>query len=591
MKRRHLQFNPEWEIDFFFINNGKFPQCLICSKELTNNEKFCIQRHYEKLHKKEYFLVVGDERKVLLQNLKSKPVSILTNTPSVDLSNDEKIFQRKKASYVIAYELAKKKRPFGDAEFVRSMCLKLINCFDENEQNISSQIREIALSTDTIRRRTTELNIFFVNKLKEFLASCSYFSICLDESTDISDTAQLLVCIRGITNDFSIKEEMLALTALHEHTRGIDIYEAVTKLIQEYDLKIEKISCICTDGAKAMLSKKEGFIGQLLKNGIDVNSYHCAIHQQNLACKTLQCKETMDSVVKIVNKIRGGHNALTHRKFKEYLKEFDSVKPDLTMHTEVRWLSKGKVLERFFTLRKEILEFLKLKNDKNSSEFITILENIDFQQELGFLTDITSHINKLNLCLQGANKNICEILYSVDMFKKNLLCFENELKQYNLTNFKHLQIILDETKQKINYEKFILNINLLKNEFESRFDDFKDIRKYIMLLRSPNTCTPTDFDTAVQNDLENFICDVEMQKIYYDIEFWKALPEKYTALKKKVLELYSMFGTSYMCERLFSQMKITKTKTRNRLQDQQLESLMRISNTTFDVDYAALINN
>lgn len=43
---------------------------------------------------------------------------------------------------------------------------------------------------------------------------------------------------------------------------------------------------------------------------------------------------TMKIVVTIVNKIRGGHNALTHRKFKDFLDGVHAEYGDLVLHTE-----------------------------------------------------------------------------------------------------------------------------------------------------------------------------------------------------------------------------------------------------------------
>ena len=42
--------------------------------------------------------------------------------------------------------------------------------------------------------------------LKEELKSCEAFSLALDESTDISDTAQLVIFIRAVTAAFDIVE-------------------------------------------------------------------------------------------------------------------------------------------------------------------------------------------------------------------------------------------------------------------------------------------------------------------------------------------------------------------------------------------------
>ena len=43
------------------------------------------------------------------------------------------------------------------------------------------------------------------------------------------------------------------------------------------------------------------------------------------------------------------------------------------------------------------------------------------------------------------------------------------------------------------------------------------------------------------------------------------------------MKMYSMFASTYICESMFSDMKIIKTKYRNRLSDEHLETLLKIS--------------
>lgn len=81
-----------------------------------------------------------------------------------------------------------------------------------------------------------------------------------------------------------------------------------------------------------MAGKKSGFVGNLIKNNINVKTFHCVIHQENLAAKCLNSDETLKVVVNIINKIRGGHNALTHRKFKQFLLECEADYRDLVMY-------------------------------------------------------------------------------------------------------------------------------------------------------------------------------------------------------------------------------------------------------------------
>jgi hypothetical protein len=50
--------------------------------------------------------------------------------------------------------------------------------------------------------------------------------------------------------------------------------------------------------------------------------------------------------------------ALNHRQFKEYLSDLFSDYEDVSYYCEVRWLSKGQMLKRFYHLRQDIADFM-----------------------------------------------------------------------------------------------------------------------------------------------------------------------------------------------------------------------------------------
>lgn len=192
---------------------------------------------------------------------------------------------------------------------------------------------------------------------------------------------------------------------MHGTTKGSDIFNAVKNAIEPFG-GFKKMSLIVTDGAKAMVGKNIGFVGLLRKSNVNISAIHCIIHQEALCGKIMKLDRVMNTVFKITNLVRGGNRSLNHRNFITYLEELDCEYVDLLLHTDVRWLSHRKCLERFFILRKEILEFLKM----NIKTDTTYLENqmVDKQLlcSLAFLTDISQHLNKLNLQLQGKKQTI-----------------------------------------------------------------------------------------------------------------------------------------------------------------------------------------
>ena len=66
-------------------------------------------------------------------------------------------------------------------------------------------------------------------QLHRDISTCRYFSTQCDESVDTTSTAQLMVFIRMVFSDFTVKEEMLTLLPLKTTTKAVDIYVAIKR--------------------------------------------------------------------------------------------------------------------------------------------------------------------------------------------------------------------------------------------------------------------------------------------------------------------------------------------------------------------------
>jgi len=110
----------------------------------------------------------------------------------------------------------------------------------------------------------------------------------------------------------------------------------------------------------------------------------------------------MKPVVKAINYIRS--RALCHRKFQQFLTEIDAEYGDVVHYTDVRWLSRGSALMRFYSLRQQIGELLAEKKQPMQE-----LSDPLWLADLGFLVDITKHLNVLNTSLQGPETVISQL--------------------------------------------------------------------------------------------------------------------------------------------------------------------------------------
>lgn len=219
------------------------------------------------------------------------------------------------------------------------------------------------------------------DQLDRDLAKHRWFSIQCDESVDSSSTAQ---CTKKVP--------------------------------------LEKLVAVTTDGAPAMIGRHTGLIAHC-KGDPDFPKflhYHCIIHQQALCAKVIGFGHVMTPVVKIINNIRS--KAKQHRIFKVLLEEMSAEYGDLLLHTEIRWLSRGRVLLRFLSLLGEIKEFMQSKG-----EDVSLLEDTEWTVDLAFLTDITGKLNHLNCKLQGKGKTVVDMISALNAFKAKLNIFsEND---------------------------------------------------------------------------------------------------------------------------------------------------------------------
>ncbi len=135
----------------------------------------------------------------------------------------------------------------------------------------------------------------------------------------------------------------------------------------------------------------------------------------------------------------------------------------LLLHTDARWLSRGKVFKRVFELRQELLLFFK---ENNKASFCEGLESTNWQMKRAYLADIYQHLSNLNTSMQGVKENILT-------YTDKLLAFKNKLAVWKKkTPFKKKRRNISTPTSNsdwiwkcnsINYKSFriIVRINLL----------------------------------------------------------------------------------------------------------------------------------
>lgn len=186
------------------------------------------------------------------------------------------------ASYQVAEIIALKSKSHVLAEsLILPACKKMVKIMlgDKAEQEIS----RIPLSNNTIQRRILDLS----DNIEESVISkfqSSLFALQIDESTDISNHAQLIAFIRAIDED-AIINQFLCCKQLPTTTKGQDIFDTITIWLEKYGLSWDLCVGICTDGARSMVGSVKGFASLVEKQNPYTVRTHCFLHRELLVSK------------------------------------------------------------------------------------------------------------------------------------------------------------------------------------------------------------------------------------------------------------------------------------------------------------------
>ena len=107
--------------------------------------------------------------------------------------------------------------------------------------------------------RISDLSANLDSQLKNKVKSFVTFSVALDESTDISDVAQLAIFIRGVDESLSVTEVFLGLVPMMDTTTANDVFNSLGAL-NRVGVDWSRAVSIATDGAPSMIGKKAGVV-------------------------------------------------------------------------------------------------------------------------------------------------------------------------------------------------------------------------------------------------------------------------------------------------------------------------------------------
>ena len=343
-----------------------------------------------------------------------------------------------RASFAVAWKIARAKASHtagenlikpASVEMARIMC----------GVAVANKLEMVPLSNDAMKRRIKELSRNVLQQTITAIRHCERFSLQLDETTDIGSDAQLMVFVRYFDKN-NFVEQFLFCRPLAKNTTGEEIFKKVDFFFEKHQLEWSNCVSVCADGAPAMMGSNKGFMSFVKRKNNNISVVHCLLHRENLATKEIQenLAIVFKEVVSVVNYIKS--RPLNTRLFRVLCDEMGAELSGLLFHSIVRWLSRGKVLERVATLRKETHAFLKEQNHELADRF----RDDEWIAKLLFLADAFRHVNQLNSSMQGKEKLFFDVLESIDAIKGKVKLWMHRMKSGRLAAFPGLNLFVEE---------------------------------------------------------------------------------------------------------------------------------------------------
>ena len=397
------------------------------------------------------------------------------------------------ASYNISNLIAKTAQPHTIGEdLVLPAAKEIIETV--LQQSASSVLRAVPLSNDTVARRIDEMSSDVLKQLVDIL-SVTKHSLQIDESTLSNNESLLLGYVRFVHN-MQAQEEMLFAISLPADTRATTVFNAVERFYEEKEIPMQNILQCATDGAAAMVGKHRGFIALMKKKIPGLVAVHCVIHRQHLVARNLSAElhHSLNVVIKCINKIKA--RSLNDRLFRKLCHDNDEDFERLLLHTDVRWLSKGACMSRFYSLYDSVIELLSVI-DCQLAEAVKPLKN-----DIAYLADIFTLMNEVNKKLQGEMITFIRYKSVIKAFISKLSFYKENMGRNILSQFPNLCENNTTEDERLRYCSHLHN---LVEDMHIRFADLLslDVPRWVI---QPFSTDPADLRVELQDqfiDLQN----------------------------------------------------------------------------------------
>ena len=486
--------------------------------------------------------------------------------------------------------------------------------------------------SDSIHDFQESLACVISDDLLAKLRAADFFSIMLDESTDVSVDKTLIIYIRVLARG-QVETHFLEVTHIEQGTAAV-LLEVLMGVLEKNALPLRKMAGIATDGAAAMTGCRSGLTTRLKQLNPYLVATHCIAHRLALASSQAahtvpflrRYQEIFDALFKYF------HYSSNHlSKLKAIQRVLNEAELTMKVISDTRWLSfhgaVSAVLECLGSLNTCLVENSSERGNPAASGLLKAIARFDFIATTHFLVDALTIVNILSLTFQKKNLDFTIVQSSVNAALSALKSLQRvpgthlapfldeipEDAEDRGFTFRGHHIKDDDRQRSLFSETCCMFLKKLDDNLRSRFPD-GGITKSLSILDPKHLPPKEQMGDYGRDDLEVIILHFGEKKTASDgtehdplvcqdatkeewLMFKHMMSENYR--KMTIQEMWALILQDYRseypnlctlatialtipvatvdCERGFSTYNLIKTKTRNCLKQSSVHTLMLIN--------------
>ncbi|XP_060580037.1 zinc finger protein 862-like [Ruditapes philippinarum] len=239
------------------------------------------------------------------------------------------------------------------------------------------------------------------DNLLEKVRASPWYTIMVDETTDVAVLSEMIVYIRFLKDGCS-QTEYLSIVPLKDG-KADTITTAILELLSSCNLPLQQMCAFGSDGAAVMVGKKTGVAVQLRQRVPHLISNHCVAHR--LALAVAQAVKGVPYLPRFKDILGDLHRFYDHSPvrtsgLKDIQKLLNEPVLKLVEAKDVRWLSHDKATSTlmkcipsvFTSLEREAEE----RNDVRAAGLAKFTQNHHFVMSLHMMCDTLPHLTELS---------------------------------------------------------------------------------------------------------------------------------------------------------------------------------------------------